>query len=552
MTQAFTPPDQPDSGTRRARVRGVKFLLLLFLGALVGSFSTGFWLASVQYPQFQEALLSFQLALGAVLCVGLTTCNLLLRWFRWHFLIRRFTPQLVTRDSLAVYFATLPAIMSPFFLAELGRVFLIRQRFRTPASYLVRVWFAERLLDFCVLLAASMMAKSLGAGWLSALGLLLLGVTAFAIVLRPAARAETVTTACAALAMTVSAWALPVAALWVVLFLLGTPISIPQATDTFAVGTLFGGLSGLPLGVFVTGSAMIESLLDSGVGRTTGVVAILVYRTGTAWFAVFLGLFCMILFRKRLLRLIRGEAESHFDEIADEYESEIPDHVRERLLLKKIRLMQRTISEHGLSPQAHGLDLGCGQGWYLAEMRKLGFSVDGTDYSQGQLDKALVNLTAEGVSAGRLLQTDARELPFESNSFDFVYSINAIHHLLETDSQERAFAEIVRVLRPGGIFMLHEINTENPVFRWYMGYLFPLIKKIDEGNEEWVLPSALPKCSGASWAVNSIEYFTFLPDFIPRSILRALSGFEKVLEQSRFRRMSAHYQACLIKDAGSE
>src|SRR5690606_25257494 len=152
-----------------------------------------------------------------------------------------------------------------------------------------------------------------------------------------------------------------------------------------------------------------------------------------------------------------------------------------------------------------------------------------------------------GVATCQLVQADAQALPFESNSFDFVYSINAIHHILEAGSQDRALAEIVRVLKPGGIFMLHEINTENPVFRWYMGYLFPLIKKIDEGNEEWILPTALPKPPGAGWAESSIEYFTFLPDFIPRAILSALSGLERALEDSRFRRMSAHSQACLIK-----
>ncbi len=536
------------SSPSRPRVRGIKFLALLLLGSIIGALSTGFWVAAVQFPHFQEQIISVPAVFGGLLCVVLTTVNLLLRWFRWHFLIRRFTPQLVTRDSLAVYFATLPAIISPFFLAELGRVFLIRRRFRTPASYLVRVWFAERLLDFCVVFTALLMTWHLSFGFIGALGFLLLSTALFALVLRPTGTRAIVPIACSSLAITVAAWALPVVALWGLLSLLGSPVSLGGAVDTFAEGTLFGGLSGLPLGVFVVGSTMIEKLVESGVSTTTGVIAILVYRSGTAWFAVLLGMFCLVLFRKRLLRLIRGEAEAHFDEIADEYESEIPDHVRERLLLKKIRLMQRTLSQHGLGTEAVGLDLGCGQGWYLAEMRKLGYSVDGTDYSQGQLDKAFVNLEQQGAAEGRLVQADAQALPFESNSFDFVYSINAIHHLLEAGAQDRALAEIVRVLKPGGIFMLHEINTENPVFRWYMGYLFPLIKKIDEGNEEWVLPTALPKTAGASWAEGSIEYFTFLPDFIPRAILSALSGLEKALEESNFRRMSAHYQACLIKD----
>jgi SAM-dependent methyltransferase len=186
------------------------------------------------------------------------------------------------------------------------------------------------------------------------------------------------------------------------------------------------------------------------------------------------------------------------------------------------------------------------------DMRSQGFDVDGTDYSQGQLDGALANLKREKMEPGTLVQADAQALPFEDNSYDFVYSINAIHHILAEGAQQRALGEIVRVLKPGGVFLLHEINTYNPVFRWYMGYLFPLLKKIDEGNEEWILPTALPLTRGAKWEEAGIEYFTFLPDFVPQSVLRACAGIERFLERSRFRRLSAHYQACLVKAESDE
>jgi len=309
-----------------------------------------------------------------------------------------------------------------------------------------------------------------------------------------------------------------------------------------------GGVTGLPLGVYVTGSTMIAGLVQAGVPHATGVLSILVYRSGTAWYAVLLGMVALVLFRRRLLSMVRSETEAHFDEIAHEYEEEIPAHVRQRLLGKKVRLITQTLKQYGIHSGARGLDLGCGQGWYLAAMREQGFLVDGTDYSQGQLDGAQTHVLGLGIEVGTLVQADAQALPFKSQTYDFVYSINAMHHMLGQGTQERALGEVVRVLKPGGIFLLHEINTENPVFRWYMGYLFPLIKKIDEGNEEWILPTLLPKTVGASWRERSVEYFTFLPDFVPQFLMQALSGLERYLEQSRFRRMSAHYQACLVKD----
>jgi SAM-dependent methyltransferase len=168
------------------------------------------------------------------------------------------------------------------------------------------------------------------------------------------------------------------------------------------------------------------------------------------------------------------------------------------------------------------------------------------DFSAGQLQKAERNLRANGVHAAGLLQGDAQRLPFPSDMFDFAYSINVFHHLPSPEAQLRAAQEVIRVLRPGGMFFLHEMNTVNPVFRLYMGYVFPLLKQIDEGTEQWIIPSRLPPVAGGTWLPNT-EYLTFMPDFIPIAIQNLLKGAERSLERSAARRYSAHYQACLVK-----
>jgi len=91
--------------------------LVLFL-ALVGSISTALWIGAAHLPDARRAALSSGIWIALLGCVTLTTVNLMMRWFRWHFLIRRFTRGLVTRDSLAVYLATLPAIVTPFFVGD--------------------------------------------------------------------------------------------------------------------------------------------------------------------------------------------------------------------------------------------------------------------------------------------------------------------------------------------------------------------------------------------------------------------------------------------------
>lgn len=513
---------------------------------VAGLVSTGLWLGAVQFPSFRPQLFAWPVLAGMSVCIGLTSANLMIRWFRWHFLIRRFSHHVTTRDSFAVYLATLPAIMTPFFVGELVRVLLMRRRFRKPAGYLARIWLSERLLDAGVLLTFHACTSGFGSGAAAAALLIAGALLLFRLVLENNRAPQVALATGTALLASFIAWSLPVVALLAVLSFLSPPAALGTAVRAFSAGTLFGGVTGLPMGVFVTGSTMIMELTSHGVPTDSGILTVLVYRAGTAWFAVVLGVVSLFFFRKRLANLIRRDADEHFDEIADDYQEEIPAHVRDRLLVKKVRIIETDLGLHGIRPRARGLDLGCGHGWYLAEFLRRGYAMDGVDYSHGQLRLAERHLKERGLNALALQQADAQALPFADDTFDFVYSINAFHHILAPGAQERALNEAVRVLRPGGVFILHEMNTNNPVFRLYMSYLFPLLKKIDEGNEEWLLPGHLPQVEGGTW-VHETQYFTFLPDFVPAALQRLLSGVESYLERSSWRRFSAHYQACLAK-----
>ena len=56
----------------------------------------------------------------------------------------------------------------------------------------------------------------------------------------------------------------------------------------------------------------------------------------------------------------------------------------------------------------------------------------------------------------------------------FAYAIGVLHHLRE-DVRAGVFEEIRRVLKPGGLLLVHETNPRNPVFRFYMGDVCPLM-----------------------------------------------------------------------------
>ena len=539
-----------------ARPRRRALGLVLFL-ALVGSISTALWIGAAHLPDPRRAVLSSGIWLALLACVTLTTVNLMMRWFRWHFLIRRFTRGLVTRDSLAVYLATLPAIVTPFFVGELVRVLILWRKGGTRASHLVWVWAIERLLDAFVLAVFFLLVTHPSLGLMAAALVLGLTFLMFRLILDDRRVRNVALIGSIAVTATVLAWLLPALALLITVGLAGRAIPFPLGLKAFSAGTLFGGLSGFPLGVSVTGSTIIEELLSAGVAAEVGIIGVLVYRIGTSFFAVALGVAAFLFSRARLGRIMRHRAHDkfdHFDEIAHGYEEEIPRHVRDRLLAKKTSLMQERLGAAGIAVGARGLDLGCGQGWYLSALASAGYRMSGLDYSVGQLKKAAQSARRDGDGHSAtaplplsLCQGDAQTLPFPDGTFDFAYSINAFHHLPSRAAQERAIREIVRVLRPGGVFILHEINTHNPVFRLYVGYLFPLIKQIDEGTERWILPSALPPASGATWA-DEPQYFTFTPDFVPSALQGLLGGIERALERSVLRGYSAHYQACLVKN----
>jgi len=515
----------------------------------VGVAATGFWLSRLEGSWWVRERLP-AIAAAVTLAVSMTLLNIGLRWARWHFLTRRAGIRFATRDSLLVYTATLPGIMTPFSVGELVRAVLLGKKYSRHRADVVVLWFLERSTDLFVL--AAFVGLAWGRPWfLGVFGpfwLLVLGGISV-LYRRRTLRGFTSPLPCAILLLTTTAaWVIPGLTLLVVLRLLGESLGFASALGTFSHGTILGGLMGLPLGTGVTGSSMIAQLQSRGLHPTTTIVAAAIFRMGTAWFSVALGVAVAVRYRRWLLAMFRAqEKRDHFDRIAAGYAEQIPDHVRRRLLDRKIQAMQSWLENGHGGGRRRGLDLGCGQGWYAAKMAELGHEVFAVDLSQGQVRLARRNAREQGVPIG-LAAASATRLPFPDASFDFVYAINMIHHVTPKAAQRELLAEVARVLKPQGVFFLHEINITNPLFRLYMSYLFPLIHTIDEGTESWIRPHRLPSIPGAGWK-KPIDYFTFLPDFLPAVLMRPLAGLERLLERSPWRSWSAHYVARLVKES---
>jgi ubiquinone/menaquinone biosynthesis C-methylase UbiE len=120
------------------------------------------------------------------------------------------------------------------------------------------------------------------------------------------------------------------------------------------------------------------------------------------------------------------------------------DRESQERVTRKLRL---ALGEH--EPRfERGLEIGAGTGYFTLNLLAAGVlrSAVATDISKGMLD-------ALATSARRLSlpvetrRCEAEALPFPDDSFDLVLGHAVLHHLPDLDA---AFAELRRVLRPGG------------------------------------------------------------------------------------------------------
>jgi len=96
------------------------------------------------------------------------------------------------------------------------------------------------------------------------------------------------------------------------------------------------------------------------------------------------------------------------------------------------------------------LDVGCGNGRMFSELMKRNGEVVGADVSAEML-----KLAGQKFPRVKLAQAAIEKLPFEDNSFDFVVAFFVIVHVRDL---VKAFDEVYRVLKPGGSFILSNIN----------------------------------------------------------------------------------------------
>lgn len=219
-------------------------------------------------------------------------------------------------------------------------------------------------------------------------------------------------------------------------------------------------------------------------------------------------------------------SSSHFDEIAGVYDHSLPAHVVEHYLRKRVSF----VVEH--CPRGEALDVGCGTGVLAGRLAAEGYSMTGVDPSEGMLD-----VMREREPGIRALKASGTALPFPDASFDLVLTVAVMHHIAKPDAVRQTLREMVRVSRPGGRVLVWDHNPRNP----YWGRLMAKVPQ-DTGEERLIPEDELTaglRAGGAELLLS--EQRGLVPDFTPRSALRAAASLERAVERTPLvRRLCAH------------
>jgi uncharacterized protein (TIRG00374 family) len=560
-----------------------KRLLLIFLICFLLSVGVGSFVSYFLFRHYQIEPWNPHLLIVLPVLILLTFIGLLFRFWRWHYFLRRSDIRIPTRLSLSIYLSAFSLTVIPLFIGEIAlKTILIRRHSGTPLSKIILIVVYERLLDLitlailtvpylighqyrnpilssflsyfpiviAVLLIVPYFRKTL---WII-LSKVLENIIKWLVPDHHVASLEFPTSitswriTATAMAFSLSSWLIVASILPVVTTFFGGQISWLQGIGIFGISTMVGGISLSPGSVGVTGFAIAQTLIQNRVSPSMAGLAAFTTRLSTFGLVFMLGVLVLGIYLYRY----RYSKSTQAKDVFRDYEKQFAPDARDYYIEKKIKITKKIlpilqgedtlqhVQRDTLQHQQIVLDLGCGPGWYLPMLADNATDVIGIDTSVSQLQMAKGNAPEATLVGG-----DICTLPYRNNSINIAYGINIFHHLPDKKSQQKAFQEIHRVLKPDGRLILHEMNPTSPWFRFYLGYILPLFNRIDRGVEIWIYPKQLEQPQ--LFELEKVDYFTFLPDFIPRRIIKMMTGLEDVLEKSLLKRYSAHYMAILKK-----
>jgi ubiquinone/menaquinone biosynthesis C-methylase UbiE len=105
-------------------------------------------------------------------------------------------------------------------------------------------------------------------------------------------------------------------------------------------------------------------------------------------------------------------------------------------------------------------DIGCGSGTWLVEFMQWG--ADPGRLSGIDLDAARIETARRRLPEACLFEGEASRLPWPDESFDLVTQFTTFTSILDRDLKVAIAAEMLRVLKPGGLVLWYDFRLNNP------------------------------------------------------------------------------------------
>jgi SAM-dependent methyltransferase len=148
------------------------------------------------------------------------------------------------------------------------------------------------------------------------------------------------------------------------------------------------------------------------------------------------------------------------------------------------------------------LDIGCGTGFFLAELEERHPGSVGLDISH-----AMLRVSEQYVPGAKLVTGDAERLPFQKGCFDVVFCKGSLHHTRDHVGFLRNCRD---ALRPAGVLVMSEPCNDNPVIRLARSLLYKRSKHFDEGDEGFTRKGIVRLCEEAGFELVKVKKYGVL------------------------------------------
>lgn len=139
-----------------------------------------------------------------------------------------------------------------------------------------------------------------------------------------------------------------------------------------------------------------------------------------------------------------AKTAKHYGDLFSEFDREYYIEEPKKLLGQRLERNGFDLSKF---PEWTALDAGCGGGRYAVALKNLGMKkVHAIDISEINLNTAQKRKEEFGTQDVEFQQANVLDIPFEDNTFDFVFSNGVLHHTVDC---AKGIKELVRVMKPG-------------------------------------------------------------------------------------------------------